>query len=102
MFADDTKIYGCAKSQDDVRKIQDDLEKLQHWSETWLLKFNAAKCKTMHMGKHNAHNDYSMGQITLDTTETEKDLGVMITDNCIVIDPVFQSSIQRNEQSESD
>ena len=50
MFADDTKIYGKVNSQEDIDIIQKDLENLQVWSEEWLLKFNAGKCKTMHMG----------------------------------------------------
>ena len=84
MFADDTKIYGKVNSQDDIYIIQKDLEHLQLWSEEWLLKFNAGKCKTMHMGTGNTQNDYHMGQTTLETTEIEKDLGVFLTSDCKV------------------
>ena len=82
MFADDTKIYGPATTEDEVKVIQDDLEKLQLWSENWLLKFNAGKCKTMHMGSRNLNNNYHMGQTILDSTEEEKDLGMVITSDC--------------------
>ena len=81
MFADDTKIYGPATTVDKTKVIQDDLEKLQLWSEKWLLKFNAGKCKTMHMGSRNLNNNYHMGQTILDSTE-EKDLGAVITSDC--------------------
>ena len=84
MFADDTKIYGKVNSQEDIDIIQKDLENLQVWSEEWLLKFNADKCKTVHMGTGNTQNDYHMGQTTLETTEIEKDLGVFLTSDCKV------------------
>ena len=80
--ADDTKIYGPATTEDEVKAIQDDLEKLQLWSENWLLKFNAGKCKTMHMGSRNLNNNYHMGQTILDSTEEEKDLVMVITSDC--------------------
>ena len=45
MFADDTEIYGPATTENEAKAIQDDLEKLQLWSEKWLLKF--LKCRKM-------------------------------------------------------
>ena len=72
MFADDTKIYGKVNSQKDIEIIQNDLEKLHVWSEEWLLKCDAGRCKTMHMGTGNSQNGYPMGQTTLETTEIEK------------------------------
>jgi len=37
---------------EDAERLQQDLEKLESWSDTWLLRFNAEKCKVMHVG-HN-------------------------------------------------
>ena len=34
----------------DVEKIQKDIDELVGWSRTWLLNFNAGKCKVMHVG----------------------------------------------------
>ena len=79
MFADDAKIYSSVRSESEAEKIQEHLEKLQEWSDTWLLRFNAGKCKTMHIGSGNPNCDYHMGETTLDGTEEEKDLGVYIT-----------------------
>ncbi len=44
MFADDTKLYRHIR---DGNGIQSDLNALDKWSNTWLLKFNASKCKRM-------------------------------------------------------
>ena len=46
LFADDTKIFREIKTED-RKYLQDDLDKLQQWSDTWLLKFHQNKCKVM-------------------------------------------------------
>ena len=53
LFADDTKIYSRVNSQDEHNKLQGDLDNLATWSDTWQLKFNAQKCKSMHLGRNN-------------------------------------------------
>ncbi|CAB3993425.1 Hypothetical predicted protein [Paramuricea clavata] len=46
MFADDTKTYQEIKSVDDVASLQDDLDRLDAWSNSSVLAFNGEKCKT--------------------------------------------------------
>jgi hypothetical protein len=38
LFADDTKIFRISKGEDDKETLQDDLTKLEEWSDKWLLK----------------------------------------------------------------
>ena len=45
LFADDNKILREIKSPNDEEKLQNDLDELQKWSDTWLLKFHPNKCK---------------------------------------------------------
>ena len=45
IFADDTKIYAKVGNMADVERIQKDIDELVEWSRTWLLNFNAGKCK---------------------------------------------------------
>ena len=40
LFADDVKIYRRIRGPQDKIVLQDDIEKLQQWSEKWVLKFN--------------------------------------------------------------
>ena len=47
VFADDTKIYN---KPENANILQEDLNKLQTWSEKWQLGFNVSKCKTLHIG----------------------------------------------------
>jgi len=83
MFADDTKIFTEMINEEDAIKLQSDLDNLQNWSQKWQLRFNADKCKTLHMGMSNRKITYRMtshdGTSTdLETTDLEKDLGVWI------------------------
>lgn len=78
LFADDAKLYTNVDSADDAAKLQNDLNHMVEWSNTWLLRFNASKCKVMHFGRRNQHFDYSMSSQTLESSRCEKDLGVWI------------------------
>jgi len=80
VFADDTKLYHPILSLIDFEILQNDLDKLIIWSNTWLLGFNEAKCKVMHVGKHNPCYNYSLNGVVLETVKEEKDLGVLVTD----------------------
>ena len=66
LFADDTKI------------LQEDLTKLEEWSDTWLLRFHPDKCKHMHIGKANDDNSYSLHMKSQEKIIEEKDIGVDI------------------------
>jgi hypothetical protein len=80
IFADDTKIYRTINDISDNIILQEDITNLQKWSETWQLKFNANKCKVMHLGSKNIKADYTMDGNTLDKVKEENDLGVIMDD----------------------
>lgn len=78
MFADDTKIYCCIPDPLAISPLQLDLDALARWSDTWLLRFNALKCKVMHIGSRNPGLRYSLEGIVLDEVVVEKDLGIIV------------------------
>ncbi len=45
------------------------------------MKFNVEKCKVMHIGISNDNVKYFMNGVELSVTNTEKDLGVMISND---------------------
>ena len=47
-FADDTKIYDKSTN---YNRLQENLNRLQNWSDKWNLYFNIEKCKVLHVGK---------------------------------------------------
>ena len=62
--------------------LQKDIDKLIKWGETWQMKFNIQKCKSLHVG-HNNNNDfyYSIGHEWLNHDTQEKDLGVIVSND---------------------
>ena len=104
IFADDTKLYARSDSIEGPQKLQSDLDKLQDWSNKWLLRFHPEKCCVLKVGRDN-NNEYFMKQdtqsgnrtIKLKTTGKEKDLGVIIDDNLSFKDHVFQSTAKANK-----
>ena len=58
IFADDTKLFRSVTSDEEHVVLQSDLDMLADWSETWQLKFNASKCKVLHIGQHDTNYEY--------------------------------------------
>ena len=80
-FADDSKLWGKAETIQDRISLQRDLDTLGDWSIKNKMPFNVKKCKVMHIGKNDSHDEYSlMGQKLNDSCE-EKDLGVFFSNN---------------------
>ena len=78
-FAVDTKVFRKVKSGADRQHLQDDLNKLTEWSETWQMLFNFGKGKCLHTGHGNEDARYTMGGTVLNTTLNEKYLGLTIS-----------------------
>ncbi len=79
LFADDTKVYNVIRGEEDQTKLQQDLNKLEEWSDRWLLRFHPDKCKHMHVGKQTETiHKYSLNNKELETIEEEKDIGVTV------------------------
>ena len=48
------RFFYSVDSEDGFQNVQQDINKLLDWSETWQMKFNINKCKVMHIGRHNS------------------------------------------------
>ena len=78
LFADDAKLFSAIQNVEDRRHLHHDLVQLHEWASRWQLKFNAKKCKVMHLGRLNRGHIYTMDEVELEETTEEKDLGVTI------------------------
>lgn len=83
MFADDTKIYTILEKEETATRsgrqtLQEDLTRLQSWSEKWQLRFNGPKCKTLKLGPEREAQPYKLYSKPLPEVVEEKDLGVTI------------------------
>ena len=77
-FADDTKGLKQIKDDSDRKKLQDTLDELVRWSQSWCMEFNISKCKIMHVGRGNPKFKYFMNGEELKQVEEEKDIGVLV------------------------
>ena len=66
---------------EDRNKIQNHLDRLEHWAENNRMKFNREKCKVLLLRKRNQLHSYKMGDTWLSNTTSEKDLGIVIDHN---------------------
>ena len=101
LYADDSKIIGVIKSLNDQRQLQLDHDTAVQRPETWLMRFNASKCKVMHIGGSNERHDYTMkpqdgSRHTLESTSLERDLGVMVSKTLTVKRQVEHAASRAN------
>ena len=86
-----------ASSANEIASIQEDLDRLSHWSEKWLMSFNVNKCKVMHLGYNNVNADYFLCGETLINVTEEKDLEVIIQQN-LKVDLQCASAVKKANQ----
>jgi len=84
LFADDMKIYNKVNSINDLDKLQKDIFTITTWTDKWLLKLNAAKCKVLSLGKDPGIQPHSYvlktgtGDIKMSQSIEERDLGILV------------------------
>ena len=77
-FADDTKMCKAVSSSQDIEILQSDLNSLHKWSNDWQMQFNVDKCSVIHVGHNNKLSNYKLGNSDLKSSDSERDLGVIM------------------------
>ena len=74
LFADDSIIYQEICSIDDHYKLQDDITKLQSWSERWQMTFKPEKCYVLSItSKRNISKFlYHINDVALESKDSWK------------------------------
>ncbi|CAB4010973.1 Hypothetical predicted protein, partial [Paramuricea clavata] len=82
LFADDSKCFRVIFNASDQDRLQEDLNALYDWSIKWGMEFNVEKCKVLRVVRTRTIYDrqYALGSSHLSVVQSEKDLGVWISD----------------------
>lgn len=85
LFADDSKCFKNIENSSDCKLLQDDINSLYSWSRKWDLHFNTSKCQIISISrcKQLIKFDYKLNGVSLDRTESIRDLGVDISSSFI-------------------
>ena len=96
-FADDTKLARVIEEANNAEELQKELSSLESWTQTWKMKFNETKCKVLHMGRKNSRHNYTINSHTLEKTESERDIGVIIAQNLKPADQCDRAAKKANQ-----
>jgi hypothetical protein len=78
MFADDLKIYTTHNNDDKVIDLQNALNSIVRWSNTWKLSINSLKTFVLRIGKNNSSYRYTIDLEAIKTTDEIRDLGILL------------------------
>ena len=85
-FADDTRVGKPVSNEDDIKLLQEDLEKIYNWAENNNMKFNDNKFKLISFGLslllQNRRIYFGPDGSEIEKKSHVKDLGVFISNNC--------------------
>jgi len=84
MFADDTKILKAMRNKYDEIQLQNDLDALNAWCETWKMNLNIDKSSVMRLslsGKSVLPHNYTIDGVEIPVSTKQKDLGVLVKCN---------------------
>ena len=99
-FADDTKIFKSIDSITDCNALQSGLSNdLVSWSESSGLIFNQSKCKYLCITRKNSpvQSIYNINETPLESCNTEKDLGVWVSNNLTLVKQVTEQCAKANK-----
>ena len=98
LFADDAKLYAVVNTVDDAKTVQDELSRIDNWSDIWQIRLNYKKCNHMHLGTEQQFSTYFMTQswepTKINQVSEQKDLGVIIDNNLEFI-PHIQTIVKK-------
>ena len=61
-FADDTNLGGADDSLEGQEALQRDLDRLEHWTVIYGMKFNKSKCRILYLGQSNTRHKSKLGE----------------------------------------
>ena len=79
MFADDAKMYLRVIDDTDVARLQQAVDALINWANTWQLSVSVNKCCILNIGKVICDTSIDINGVVLPVVHNTRDLGVVMT-----------------------
>ena len=81
LFADETILYLAIQSMNDSATLQEDLRKLERWSDKWQMELSTEKCKVLRVTRKRTPLifDYSLCGRSWESIDADKYPGIAIT-----------------------
>jgi hypothetical protein len=78
LFADDSLMYGLVHNVNDALLLQQDLNKLVTWAQTWQMNFHPSKCYVLRIYriKNPIIHQYTMSGQTIKSVDHQPYLGI--------------------------
>ena len=77
LFADDLKLYSTYTNIAPAN-LQNQLNIIQHWSNTWQLRISYTKCHILTLGSHTISNIFHLDNNSITEVDSMNDLGITI------------------------
>jgi len=84
LFADDLKLYSCVNTANTSQSLQQSIDNLVVWADTWQLGINITKCAVLNVGskrKDVGSSGYFINNTLLVTIDSVIDLGIQFNSN---------------------
>ena len=95
LFADDTSLYIVVDSPNlAAQQLNSDLEKINLWSQTWLVSFNPSKTETITFSRKQnkpSHPPIYLNNCEISTVKTHKHLGLSLSEDARWANHISQS-----------
>jgi len=81
LYADDLKLYTTIESNTDNILLQQNVDRLADWANTWQLGISIRKCQTLHLNTRQQSGTpaiFHIGSATLENAANIRDLGVQV------------------------
>ena len=85
LYADELKLCSIVESPTDTQTMQDALNKLLKWADTWQLAISYKKCSALPVGPLSSDHVFTFGSNTVPNVNFVRDLGVLIDSNLIIL-----------------
>ena len=99
LFADDAKLLREITCKADSLNLQNDIKKLEEWSNDWLLKFHPDKCHILTLGRFEnimyTHR-YKVYEKEIEHVAVEKDLGIFMDSELTFSDHITEKVNKAN------